>query len=236
MAYEIGRPYAFTQQQGNGDLALLEKQVGAYIKDDWQMRPGLSIGYGVRYDWQNYFHDTNNVAPRVSHRLMRRATGKANVLRAGVGVFNDRSGPVVIADVLHSQPGGLTTVVDHRSRISRSIRVSGGRHRASRRAIVQLAPDVQIPQSVQYSAGLEHQLQKTTTVSLSYTGARGILPVSIARHQCAAAAAVSGAARSCATARFARSSRTAGRPATRSAVTLRGPHDDAGSTARRNTR
>ena len=68
-AYATGRPYAFTQQQGNGDLALLEKQVGAYIKDDWQVRPGLSIAFGLRYDWQNYFHDTNNVAPRFSVAL-----------------------------------------------------------------------------------------------------------------------------------------------------------------------
>ena len=66
MRTQPARPYAFTQQQGNGDLALLEKQVGTYIKDDWQVRPGLSIGYGLRYDWQNYFHDNNNFAPRVS--------------------------------------------------------------------------------------------------------------------------------------------------------------------------
>jgi hypothetical protein len=55
---------------------------------------------------QNYFHDTNNFAPRFSIAYAP-GNGKANVLRAGVGVFNDRSGPVVIADVLHSQSGGL---------------------------------------------------------------------------------------------------------------------------------
>ena len=65
-AYNGGSPYAFTQQQGNGDLAFLEKQVGAYVNDDWQVRPGFSIGYGLRYDWQNYFHDNNNFAPRAS--------------------------------------------------------------------------------------------------------------------------------------------------------------------------
>lgn len=40
-------------------------------------------------------------------------------------------------------------------------------------SIVQLAPDVKIPQSVQYSVSFDHQIKKTTTVSLSYTGARG---------------------------------------------------------------
>jgi hypothetical protein len=38
---------------------------------------------------------------------------------------------------------------------------------------VRLAPDVQIPQTVQYSVGLDHQLQKALTLSLTYTGARG---------------------------------------------------------------
>ena len=52
------------------------------------------------------------------------------MLRAGVGVFNDRSGPVVIADVLHSQPGGLTKIVITDPGVSRSIRI-GGRHRAA---------------------------------------------------------------------------------------------------------
>src|SRR5262249_7690985 len=65
-AYTAGRPYSFVQQLGNGDVLFLEKQVGTYIKDDWQGRHGLSASIGLRYDWQNYFHDTNNFAPRAS--------------------------------------------------------------------------------------------------------------------------------------------------------------------------
>ncbi len=170
-AYASGRPYAFTEQRGNGDLALLEKQVGTYIKDDWQVRPGLSLGLGLRYDWQNYFHDDNNVAPRFS---LAYAPGnqKTSVLRGGVGVFNDRSGPVVIADVLHSQPGGLTRIVienpAYPDPFSPLVPAS-----ATPPSIVRLAPDVQIPRTVQYSIGLDHQLHKSTTLSLTYTGARG---------------------------------------------------------------
>jgi hypothetical protein len=40
-------------------------------------------------------------------------------------------------------------------------------------SIVRLAPEVQIPQTLQYSVGLDHQLQKTLTLSITYTGARG---------------------------------------------------------------
>jgi hypothetical protein len=170
-AYASGQPYAFIQQQGNGDLAFLEKQVGTYIKDDWQVRPGLSLAFGLRYDWQNYFHDTNNFAPRVS---LAYAPGnkKTNVFRAGAGIFNDRSGPVAIADLLHYQPGGLTRYVVTNPSYPDPF-TSQAAAAAQPPSIVQLAPDVQIPQTLQYSVGIDHQLQKATTVSATYTGARG---------------------------------------------------------------
>jgi hypothetical protein len=169
-AYASGKPYSFIQQQGNGNVALLEKQVGTYIKDDWQVRPGFSIGYGLRYDWQNYFHDDNNVAPRFS---VAYAPGnkKTNVFRAGVGIFNDRSGPVVIADILHSQPGGLTRYVITNPAYPEPFASANAASQPP--SIVRLAPDVQIPQTLQYSVGVDHQLQKSTTLSLTYTGARG---------------------------------------------------------------
>jgi len=170
-AYVHGTPYAFTQQQGNGDLALLEKQVGAYIKDDWQLGGGVSLGAGLRYDWQNYFHDDNNLVPRVSIAF---APGdkKTNVIRAGIGMFNDRSGPVVIADVLHSLPGGLTRYVITNPGYPDPFAAAGAAA-APPPSVVRLASDVQIPQTLQYSLGLDHQLRKTTALSLTYTGARG---------------------------------------------------------------
>ena len=169
-AYAAGLPYAFVQQQGNGNLALLEKQVGAYIKDDWQVKPGLTASLGARYDWQNYFHDTNNFAPRVS---IAYAPGdrKSSVLRAGAGVFNDRSGPVAMADLLHYRPGGLTKyVISDPSYPDPGV---GGGGQAQPPSIVRLAPDVQIPQILQYSAGVDHQLTKATTLSVTYTGSHG---------------------------------------------------------------
>jgi hypothetical protein len=170
-AYAAGRPYAFTQQQGNGDLAFLEKQLGTYIKDDWQAMPGLSLSFGLRYDWQNYFHDNNNVAPRFSVAYAPGNT-KTNVIRAGIGVFNDRSGPVVIADVLHSQPGGLIKYVITDPGYPDPF-VSPSVAASTPPSIVRLAPDVQIPQTLQYGGGLDHQLMKSLTLSLTYTGTRG---------------------------------------------------------------
>ena len=172
--YRAGRPYSFIQQQGHGDITFLEKQVGTYMKDDWQVRPGFSASFGVRYDWQNYFHDTNNFAPRGS---IAYAPGnkKTNVIRAGLGLFNDRSGAGAIADLLHFQPGGLIRYVITNPSYPDPFQSGAGAvsHPSSPPSIVQLAPDVQIPQTVQYSIGIDHQLRKTLTLSVTYTGARG---------------------------------------------------------------
>ena len=48
-AYAAGQPYAFVQQSGNGHVVWLEKVLGFYANDDWQVRPTvtLSLGFGT---------------------------------------------------------------------------------------------------------------------------------------------------------------------------------------------
>ena len=168
-AYSAGRPYAFTQQQGNGDLALLEKQVGVYIKDDWQARPDLSLSVGLRYDWQNYFHDDNNFSPRASIAYAPHQS-KRFVIRGGFGFFSDRSGPVIIAELLHSERGGLQRYVITNPSYPAPPDISGG---SEPRSLTVLAPGVQIPRTLQFSASVDQQLRKGLTLSVGYTGTRG---------------------------------------------------------------
>ena len=54
---------------------------------------------GPRYDWQNYFHDHNNFAPRFSFAYSPDKQQKT-VVRGGAGVFYDRTGVRPIQDVL----------------------------------------------------------------------------------------------------------------------------------------
>src|SRR6185295_14940072 len=140
-------------------------------KDDWQVRAGLSLSVGLRYDWQNYFHDANNFAPRASLAFSP-GNRKKDVVRIGAGLFNDRSGPVAIADLLQYRPGGLTRYVVTNPGYPDPFQ-SAAAGAAQPPSVVRLAQDVQIPQTFQYSVGVDHQLQKSTTLSLTYTGARG---------------------------------------------------------------
>jgi outer membrane receptor protein involved in Fe transport len=168
-SYQAGRPYAFSQQQGNGTLALLEKQIAAYVKDDWQIRQNLSLSAGVRYDWQNYFHDDNNVSPRVSIAFAPGGSPR-DVVRAGVGLYAERSGPVILAELLHSQRGDLQRyLVTNPSYPDPTLGDTG----PGPQSITVLAPGVQIPRSVQASVSLDHQIRKSLTMSIGYTSSRG---------------------------------------------------------------
>jgi hypothetical protein len=64
--YLIQRPFSLVQQQGEGHLFFWEKVVGGFLLDEIRVRPNLQVAAGVRYDWQNYFHDDNNFSPRLS--------------------------------------------------------------------------------------------------------------------------------------------------------------------------
>src|SRR5439155_15687416 len=97
--YAAGRPYSFVQQAGNGHVAFLEKVVGLFIQDEIRVRSNLSAVLGLRYDWQNYFHDHNNLAPRASFAFAPLRDGHT-VIRGGAGLFYDRSGPRPIQDLL----------------------------------------------------------------------------------------------------------------------------------------
>ena len=55
------RPYSFTQQQGNGHVVFLEKLLGLFIQDEYHLRKNLMFSFGLRYDWQNFFHDNRSL-------------------------------------------------------------------------------------------------------------------------------------------------------------------------------
>ena len=97
--FELGRPFSFTVQSGDGHIAVWQKELGIFLQDDFRVRPNLSIGAGVRWDWQNFISDRNNVAPRLSVAYSP-GRGRKTVLRAGAGYFYDKTGWRPGADVV----------------------------------------------------------------------------------------------------------------------------------------
>jgi hypothetical protein len=169
--YAASRPYAFIQQAGNGHVVFLEKVLGAFAQDEIRLRPNLSAVVGLRYDWQNYFDDHNNVSPRGSIAWSPLESGRL-VVRAGAGLFFDRSGPNPIQDILKYDGTRLVryTITDpgYPSPLP-----PGAPAAATPPGLVVIAPGAVIPSQLQFSVSVERELRKGTGVSVTYTGSRG---------------------------------------------------------------
>src|SRR5262249_45337851 len=118
------------------------------------------------YDWQNFFNDNNNIAPRLS---IAYAPGKdrKTVIRAGAGFFYDRTGPSPIFDLIRYDGVRLKQYLINDPAFPDPFAVGPT-------SITKLDPTVKIPYTLQYGASVERQLAKTTTFTAGYTGIRGV--------------------------------------------------------------
>jgi hypothetical protein len=160
--YEARNFSTFLLQRGRGHAVFLERTVAGFIEDNIRLKPNFSVSLGMRYYFQNYFHDDpNNIAPRVAFAYAPTPTGKT-VIRGGTGVFYDRSGPSPIADLLHFN--GINLL--------RFIVTPGNPFPPT--SVVVLDPHAGIPYNVQYSLGIEQQVTAKSTLSATFVGSHGI--------------------------------------------------------------
>ncbi len=166
--YIARRPSFFVQQRGQGHLVFLEENFAGVIEDKVRLRPNLSLSVGMRYYWQNYFHnDPNNFAPRFGFAWAPTEKSKT-VVRGGAGVFYDRSGPRPISDLLHFNGTSLLRFIVENP----TFPVAPGSLAAEPTSVVVLDPRARIPYTLQYSVGVERQLTQKSSLSATYVGSR----------------------------------------------------------------
>ena len=139
-------------------------EFGFFIQDQIQLSPKLQLLAGLRYDWQTFLPDNNNLPPRVS--LAYSPGNGKTILRVGSGVFYDRTEGDFPATVklhdgiaLHSvQLENVTFPLPATSFASIPTN------------LVRFNPSIRTPYAIQYSAGLERQISKAATVTVDYRG------------------------------------------------------------------
>ena len=168
--FQLSRPSAFVLQSGNGHVAFLEKVYGASIQDEIRWKPNFSFSVGLRYYWQNFFHDdSNNLAPRFGFAYAPTKNSKT-VIRGGAGVFYDRTGPRPISDLLHYNGINLLRFIPVNPIYPETPASLAG----VPTSVVVLDPRTRIPYTIQYSIGIERQVTAKSTFSATYIGAHGI--------------------------------------------------------------
>jgi hypothetical protein len=163
-------PATFYMQTGQGHVAFLERVVSVFLEDNIRLKPNFSFYAGVRYYFQNYFHDDpDNFAPRLSFAYAPTRDSKT-VIRGGIGVFYDRTGPSPIGDLLHFNGVNLLRfIVENPHYPAQPSDLAG-----VPTSVVTLDQRLRIPYVVQYSLGVERQVTPKSTFSAVYIGNRGI--------------------------------------------------------------
>lgn len=167
--YTAKNPYAFTEQAGPGRAVFWANEIGAFVLDQMQVRPNLQMSVGLRYDYQTYFGSAHNFSPRISAAY---APGKqrTTIIRVGGGVFYDRAGSRPISELKRFNGTVLRSVT-----ILKPVNVTPGESIANLPTDLVTTPEgVGIPILTYYSAGVDHQLAKGTSIAVTYRGNLGL--------------------------------------------------------------
>jgi len=170
--FTAGAPTTYLVQTGQGHVVFLEKVISGFVEDNIRLKPNFSLYVGVRYYWQNYFHDVpHNFAPRLSFAYAPTADS-TTVIRGGGGIFYDRTGPSPIGDLLHFNGVNLLRFIVDQPLVTYPIdpTVLAG----VPTSVVTLDSHARIPYALQFSIGVERQVTAKSTFSAVYIGNRGI--------------------------------------------------------------
>jgi hypothetical protein len=175
----------FAQTFGDAVVAQDNPNVGLFVQDEWHATPSLTVNAGLRYDLQlldTVDTDADNVSPRVGFAWTPWAS-RRTVVRGSAGLFYDRVPLRPLANAILS--AGNTTDL---SRLQQTlVNLSPTQAGAPRFPDILEAPvpsvtlpnlttmerSMQNAHATQAGIEIEHEVDASTTASLSYSYLRG---------------------------------------------------------------
>jgi Carboxypeptidase regulatory-like domain/TonB dependent receptor len=165
----------FSIAGGTPLASVTQTDLGAFVQDDWRVKPNFTLSLGLRYETQTNIHDWRDFAPRIGFAWAPGAKNgrQKTVIRGGFGMFysrfddnytlqtiryngtNQEQFIVINPDFFPTVPpiGQLSA-----QQIPQTIRMKDGNLRA--------------PYILQTAISLERQLPANTTVALTFTDSR----------------------------------------------------------------
>ena len=151
--------------------------LGLYGEDAWRVRPNLSLNVGLRFESQNYITDHADFAPRIGLAWgIGGGRSPKTVLRAGFGIFYDRFQQAQILEAerlngLNQQQYTVPNPTFFPNIPSASVLAAAS---TSLPSIYRIDPNLRAPYTVQSAIGLERQISKKMTASVTYINSHGV--------------------------------------------------------------
>ncbi len=167
----------FSIEGGNPIASLSYYDLGIFAQDDWKLKPNFTLSLGLRYETQNEISDHADFAPRVGFAwgVGGGKAGPKTVIRGGSGFFYDRFTTALTLNTLHlngiNQQQYIVTNPDFYPTIP-SLASLGANQ--SKLAIWQTDSSLHAPYVIQSAIGVDRQLPKNTTVSVTYAESHGV--------------------------------------------------------------
>jgi hypothetical protein len=175
-AYLAAKPSQFSITTGATTQTASITDLGLYAEDDWKARPNFTISYGLRFETQNHIPNKLNFAPRVALSYGIGGGGKPpkTVLRAGYGIFYNRFTYDLLLNTNRynlDQQGQLQTI---QSNPNGPPPDSTTEESPALPTFYRSQPGLNAPASIETGMGVEHQVNKSVSVSATYLYSRGI--------------------------------------------------------------
>jgi hypothetical protein len=168
--YAALKPSQYSVMQGTPTSSVTLFDAAFYAADEWRVRPNLTFSYGLRYEMQTHLSDSTNFAPRISTAWANHS-GKT-IVRAGYGWFYDRFDYSYVLQaerqngvnqqqyIVNQPTTGLTAPPLEGAAVSPTI--------------YQVDPNLHTPLTMEAAIGVDRQLAKNTTLSVTYINSRGV--------------------------------------------------------------
>ena len=174
-----GGAFQYVVAGGRPLLNVSQVDVSPYVQDDWRIIPSVTLSLGLRYETQTNIHDKGDFAPRIGVAWglggnQGRLRQPKTVIRAGFGLFYDRFG---LSEALTSER--FNGIVQQRFVVQNPQFFIGSVPPLSQLAAGPLTtyridPGLVAPRIIQSAIGVDRQLPKNITLSVSYYNSRGV--------------------------------------------------------------
>ena len=150
--------------------------LGLYTEDDWRARHTMTLSMGLRFETQTGIHDHADFAPRIGLSWgLGRGKSPKTVLRAGFGIFYDRfpQSSLLTAQRLNGFVEQSYTC-NYPAFFPNLPTLGSAQGCEANTNIEPLDPNLRTPYTMQQGAGLERQLTRNATISVTYLNSHGV--------------------------------------------------------------